>query len=161
MQKLNQDLVQIVSLLIYINKENLRLNGTPLYASINSHLGWSKTFKKDDIESFTYMLINLTKGSLPWFNLPILEGDNYSNILNAKIQVNADDICKGLPGSIKDIYIYVRNLKNLEEIDYDYINECLHKAAASNEKTHVSKNHFEHKFYWPLEEKNNPNGSHI
>ena len=26
-------------------KENLRLNGTPLYASINSHLGWSKVYK--------------------------------------------------------------------------------------------------------------------
>ena len=145
---------------IYL-KENLRLNGTPLYASINSHLGWNKIFKKDDIESFIYMLINITKGSLPWFNLPVLEGDNYSNILNAKIQADADDMCKGLPGPIKDIYIYVRNLENLEEIDYDYINECLYKAASSNEKTQVSKDHFKHKFHWLLEEKNNQNGSHI
>lgn len=26
-------------------KQNLQLNGTPLYASINLHLGWSKVFK--------------------------------------------------------------------------------------------------------------------
>ena len=44
------------------NKCNLRLNGTPLYASINAHLGWSKTFKKDDMESYIYMLINISKG---------------------------------------------------------------------------------------------------
>lgn len=43
-------------------KQNLQLNGTPLYASINSHLGWSKMFKKDDMESFIYMLINIYKG---------------------------------------------------------------------------------------------------
>lgn len=45
-------------------KSVLQLNGTPLYASINSHLGWSKMFKKDDLESFVYMLINLSKGKI-------------------------------------------------------------------------------------------------
>lgn len=49
-------------------KANLQLNGTPLYASINSHLGWSKMFKKDDIESMVYMLINLYKGKLSNLN---------------------------------------------------------------------------------------------
>ena len=44
------------------NKWNLRLNGTPLYASINAHLGWNKAFKKDDMESYIYMLINICKG---------------------------------------------------------------------------------------------------
>ena len=123
--------------------------------------GGVKCTNKDDIESFIYMLINIIKGRLPWFDLPIIEGDNYSNILNAKIEAKADDICQGLPDSIKDIYIYVRKLANLEEIDYDYINECLYRAASSNEKTKVSRNHFEHKFHWLLEEKNNANGSHI
>ena len=46
------------------NKWNLRLNGTPLYASINAHLGWGKVFKKDDMESFIYMLINISKGKI-------------------------------------------------------------------------------------------------
>lgn len=44
------------------NKWNVRLNGTPLYASINAHLGWNKVFKKDDMESFIYLLINISKG---------------------------------------------------------------------------------------------------
>lgn len=48
------------------NKSSLQLNGTPLYASVNSHLGWSKMFKKDDIESLIYMLINLYKSTVSY-----------------------------------------------------------------------------------------------
>lgn len=134
------------------DKSNLRLNGTPLYASINLHLGWSKVFKKDDIESFIYMLINLIKGSLPWFNLPIVEGANYSNILQAKISAKADDLWKDLPSAIKDIYLYVRKLQNLETIDYDYIDKWLHKAA-KQWKLDISSDHSQHMFHWLLEEK--------
>lgn len=47
--------------------QNLRLNGTPLYASINAHLGWSKMFKKDDLESLIYMIINISRGKLIFF----------------------------------------------------------------------------------------------
>lgn len=36
-------------------KENMKLMGTPLYASLNLHLGWRKVFQKDDIESFFYL----------------------------------------------------------------------------------------------------------
>lgn len=46
--------------------DNLRLTGTPIYASVNSHLGWGSCFMKDDIESLIYVLIHMTTGYLPW-----------------------------------------------------------------------------------------------
>ena len=72
--------------------ENLKLNGTPLYASINLHLGWDKVFKKDDLESFVYLLIYLTKGTLPWKTIPNNLNDNYEAILKAKMQMKTESI---------------------------------------------------------------------
>ena len=80
-------------------------------------------FKKDDIESLVYMLINIAKGELPWFNLPIVEGENYANIFDCKINTTAEEICKGLPDAFKDMYNYVRNLHNQEKVDYEKIQE--------------------------------------
>lgn len=104
------------------NKAVLQLNGTPLYASINSHLGWSKMFKKDDMDSFIYMLINISKDSpvLPWFKLPII-GDRYNNILCSKMKVTSEEICKGMPEEFKIMYEYIMGLSHLDKIDYDKI----------------------------------------
>lgn len=46
--------------------KNLRLTGTPIYASVNSHLGWANCFRKDDIESLMYVMVHLHTGLLPW-----------------------------------------------------------------------------------------------
>jgi hypothetical protein len=49
--------------------------GTPIYAAINAHLAtgiviieiiWIDCSKKDDLESLMYVLIQLSKGYLPW-----------------------------------------------------------------------------------------------
>lgn len=74
------------------NKQYLWLYGTPLFASINAHLGWTKMFKKDDLESLIYMLINIKGSVLPWFKLPIIKGDHYNNILQSKMNVNSEEL---------------------------------------------------------------------
>ena len=45
-----------------------KMAGTPIYTAVTAHLGTGECYKKDDIESLMYVLIQLVKGSLPWQN---------------------------------------------------------------------------------------------
>jgi serine/threonine protein kinase len=140
------------------NKAMLQLNGTPLYASISSHLGWTKMFKKDDMDSFIYMLINISKDSpvLPWFKLPIMS-DKYNNILCSKMKVTSEEICKGMPQEFKIMYEYIIGLSHLDVIDYDKIEKLL-LDAAKNTDSNIHENFKYHKFHWLLESKRNTDG---
>jgi casein kinase 1 len=58
------------------NQISRKMAGTPIYSSINAHLAnggnffvlykFLECYKKDDLESMMYVLIQLIKGSLPW-----------------------------------------------------------------------------------------------
>lgn len=89
-------------------------------------------FKKDDVESFIYLLVNLAKGVLPWWKVPIEEGDNYYGILQTKMNIKTDDLCGGLPSAFSEMYEYIRNLEISEPINYEYIENLLHQAADSS-----------------------------
>lgn len=136
----------------------LHLMGTPLYASINQHLGWNKAFKKDDIESFTYFLINLAKGVLPWYNIKIKDDDNYNEILQAKLNATAQTLWEGLPASFKSIYNYVRRLEHYDKIDYGKIEGLLYTAASEEGINNFPTDWDSHKFHWILEGKRTTEG---
>ena len=104
------------------------LKGNPLYGSLNQHLGWSKVFKKDDVESFLYLLVNIYKGSLPWSLIPAEEA-NYYEIYQSKKNVDAAELWSGMPKAIQLIFEYIKTLDNYDPINYDMIENNLIEAA--------------------------------
>lgn len=91
---------------------------------------------------------------LPWFKLPIIEGDNYENILKAKMEVQIEEICKGLPESFAEIYTYIRGLSHLDVIDYDNIERLFYQAAKESD-IDLNPDPSKHIFHWLLESKKN------
>ena len=99
--------------------------GTPMYSSINTHLGIEQS-RRDDIESFAYTLLYFLKGSLPWKRI---EGnkieEKYERILEMKLSILNDDFCKDLPKQFIDLLSYAQGMKFEEEPDYNYIKKLL------------------------------------
>ncbi|KAG1902198.1 kinase-like protein [Suillus fuscotomentosus] len=99
------------------------LTGTPVFASINNHLGVVPG-RRDDLESLIYMLIYFLHGSLPWFTsdhekLPT------SSILARKVDTTIEDLCLGIPPEITTMLIYSCNLAFSEDPDYNYLRSLL------------------------------------
>lgn len=125
-------------------KENSHLVGTARYASIHTHGGIEQS-RRDDLESFVYMMIYFLKGRLPWqqFN-----GDNkYKLILGKKLELTTRELCAGLDPAFRNILDYVRALKFKQEPDYGYLKGLLKDLF----KKHKYRNDFV--FDWVLTKK--------
>jgi serine/threonine protein kinase len=99
--------------------------GTPIFASIYTHLGIEQS-RRDDLESLAYILIYFRKGDLPWTKV---KGKNrkekYSKVLSLKININISDLCSDLPEEYSKFLKYVRDLQFEEKPDYDYLKNLL------------------------------------
>lgn len=95
--------------------------GTPNYVSLNVH-NKTEPSRRDDLESFVYILIFLLTGKIPWENCSI--GDIYK-FKNRLVEM------PWVPFCIRNILIYVRGLKFKDEPDYIYIQEILKKECVS------------------------------
>jgi serine/threonine protein kinase len=78
-------------------REGKTLTGTARYSSINTHLGIEQS-RRDDIEAIAYVLVYLSKGSLPWMGLRAdSQKQQYEVISECKIATSVNILCDGLP----------------------------------------------------------------
>jgi serine/threonine protein kinase len=112
--------------------------GTPRFCSTNAHL-YSKLSRRDDLESFIYIIIFLLVGSLPWDTADCSNPETkFINIYNAKVTATAESVCIGLDQEIKQIYSYIRQLKFDDIPDYMEIKQLLLKCYNSHRFGHVT-----------------------
>jgi len=101
--------------------------GSPNYYSINVHNLFEPS-RRDDMESFFYIIINLNK-ILPWI-IPEYKNLNKNNIEDIKILKNLKKNLENtdfLSNNEKKILKIIRNLKYIEKPNYDEIKNLLLK----------------------------------
>lgn len=102
-------------------RENKHLTGTPRYASINNHLGIEQS-RRDDLESVGYVLMYFLRGSLPWQGLHAnTKKQKYKKIMEKKIAVSYEVLCKGFPEEFLVYFEYCRALRFDDKPDYGYL----------------------------------------
>ena len=110
-----------------------KLTATARYASIYTHLGIEQS-RRDDLESMIYSLIYLFKGVLPWQNIQAKsKHEKYQKILEKKINVGVEELCKEMPSEFVTLVQYVRNLQFEEVPDYEMMKTKL-KNVLEREK---------------------------
>jgi len=113
----------------YVTGRNLV--GTLRYASINVHLGYESS-RRDDMESLGYMLIYLSKGSLPWQGLKKRKDVEQVEIIgNAKMCTSVSKLCDGLHPNFRKYIKLCRDLKFEEKPNYKALRECFSEIAES------------------------------
>eukprot|EP00928_Gymnodinium_smaydae_P097017 TRINITY_DN8688_c0_g2_i1.p1 TRINITY_DN8688_c0_g2~~TRINITY_DN8688_c0_g2_i1.p1 ORF type:complete len:346 (-),score=32.63 TRINITY_DN8688_c0_g2_i1:233-1228(-) len=99
--------------------------GALRYISRNAHFG-SKQSRKDDLESLSYVLVHLWRGSLPWQGLHAnSRHDKYMFIMKMKKHTSVDELCKGAPKELADICAYSRSMPSDEIPDYVLLKRLL------------------------------------
>ena len=102
-------------------REHRPLTGTTRYASINNHLGIEQS-RRDDLESIGYVLIYFIKKRLPWQGtLGSTKQSKYNKILEKKLMIPVELLCKDLPMEFTIYMKYVKSLRFDERPDYDFL----------------------------------------
>lgn len=106
-------------------RENKNLTGTARYASVNTHLGVEQS-RRDDLESLAYMLVYFVKGGLPWQGLKAqTKRQKYERIMERKLCITAEALCRGLPHEFQHFLSYTRNLRFDDKPDYVFLRRIL------------------------------------
>ena len=120
------------------------LLGSLRYSSLNANRGYELS-RRDDLESFGYMLVYLAKHYLPWISEDSFKSDiqNKVKILYKKKNSSTPEIiCKGLPEEFAEFVRYTRNLKFEQRPNYDYLKNLFIYILIKNQQ----KNDFN--FFW-------------
>lgn len=86
-------------------REGKPLLCSPLFASLNAHLGVEQG-RRDDLESLAYVLIYLLRGKLPWQKSWRISTSELCHevVRERKMAVAVEDLFEGVPGPHDDIY---------------------------------------------------------
>ena len=111
--------------------------GSLTFSSCNAIKGYESS-RRDDLESFGYVLIYLAKcGWMPWkiyteknkINLNDIE----KIIRKIKLETTEENFCKGLPDEFINYLKYVKKLEFEQEPDYKYLTNLFSSILAKNE----------------------------
>lgn len=117
-------------------KSDKSLVGTPLYASINMHLGLEQS-RRDDLEVLGYVLIYFIKGMLPWQGLKAAtKKEMLEKTLNKKRDTEIQTLCRDLPQEFSLYFAYVRSLHFEERPDYVYLRKIFNDVFLRNNFKH-------------------------
>ncbi|PRP82100.1 hypothetical protein PROFUN_03790 [Planoprotostelium fungivorum] len=108
-------------------RDSTGFRGTARYASIFSHQG-QDLGRRDDLWSLFYVLVEMTKGQLPWRKLKEKE-----QIGEMKQKITQAELCHGLPAEFLTFALYLQGLEFLTRPDYDYLYNLL-TSMLSREK---------------------------
>ncbi len=101
--------------------DNYNFVGTSRFASISAHKGFEQS-RKDDLESLGYMFVYLFEGVLPWQGIKHNDKKRKNTlILEKKLKINEDVLCKNLPKEFKVYLKYVKSLNFDEKPRYQSI----------------------------------------
>jgi serine/threonine protein kinase len=100
--------------------------GTLAFTSINGQQGHAQS-RRDDLESLAYTIIYSALGILPWSSLSS-RGDREA-VLQKKLSITVEDLCKGLPTPFVDFISYVRCLRFNEKPDYEYLRVVISQCS--------------------------------
>ena len=108
------------------------MTGTARYASRNALRGKCLS-RRDDIESFMYMILFFLAKKLPWQGLKAKNlGEKYKKIYTYKKEFNYKSFCKNYPGEITNLFEYVYSLSFTEKPSYEYMREMFNKILEQN-----------------------------
>ena len=127
----------------HIPKEpSKKIVGTARYSSIANHRGY-KQCRRDDLESFGFVLLYFVLGKLPWQGI---KASNFrvkwNSIRSIKIKTDINKLCdlNAVSESFKIYFTYVRKLKFDQIPDYSYLRSLFRPYIKSD-------------FYWSKSDK--------
>ena len=109
-----------------------KLTGTARYASINALKGFELS-RRDDLESFCYMIIFFLMKKLPWQGVKAqTQAKRYKKIRESKEDFNIDEHKDLIPSEFIKIFKYVKRLKFDEEPNYNMIRNAFKQILKEN-----------------------------
>ena len=106
--------------------------GTLKYASLNVHKLFEPT-RRDDVISWFYSLIEMSKGTLPWADV---RDRNLS--MSCKQTISPEKLCQGLPEKVVEIWKCIKDLKFDEEPDYELIYQYIDEIFGENQWSQIN-----------------------